>query len=147
MYKADLALNNLQWLICHKTNPNWISSCWWQPVSHLWNLLTKLAIYVIQTSVYILLHHHYWAHFVYSNSNIQEFFFFFFITQCVKARAIPCPHQPPTKCDDTVSVAQGSTATPGATKQLLPLDRVLRELYIYIYIYARSIKSRDYIGC
>ena len=26
--------------------------------------------------------------------------------------------------DNTVSVAQGSTATPGSTKQLLPLDRV-----------------------
>ena len=22
MYKEDLALNNLQWLICHKTEPN-----------------------------------------------------------------------------------------------------------------------------
>ena len=22
MYKYDLALNNLQWLICHKTQPN-----------------------------------------------------------------------------------------------------------------------------
>ena len=33
----------------------------------------------------------------------------------------------------TVSIAHGSTATPGATKQLLPPDRVLRELYIYIY--------------
>ena len=22
MYKKDLALNNLQWLICHKTKPN-----------------------------------------------------------------------------------------------------------------------------
>ena len=22
MYKPDLALNNLQWLICHKTKPN-----------------------------------------------------------------------------------------------------------------------------
>ena len=57
----------------------------------------------------------------------------FFIIQHVKARAIPCPHQPPTRGDNTGSVAQGSTATPGATKQLL--DRVLRELYIYIYIY------------
>ena len=53
----------------------------------------------------------------------------------MKARAIPCPHQPPTRGDNTVSVAQGSTATSGATKQLLPPDRVLRELYIYIYIY------------
>ena len=24
MYKPDLALNNLQWLICHKTQPNQI---------------------------------------------------------------------------------------------------------------------------
>ena len=24
MYKEDLALNNLQWLICHKTHPNQI---------------------------------------------------------------------------------------------------------------------------
>ena len=53
----------------------------------------------------------------------------------MKARAIPCPHQPPSRGDNTVSVAQGGTATPGATKQLLPPDRVLRELYIYIYIY------------
>ena len=42
--------------------------------------------------------------------------------------------------DNTVSVAQGSTATLGTTKQLLPADRVLKEFYIYIYIYARSMK-------
>ena len=35
--------------------------------------------------------------------------------------------------DNTVSVAQGSTATPGATKQLLPPDRVFkRNIYLYI---------------
>ena len=53
----------------------------------------------------------------------------------MKARAIPCPHQLPTRGDNTVSVAQDGTATPGATKQLLPPDSVLREVYIYIYIY------------
>ena len=44
--------------------------------------------------------------------------------------------------DNTVSVAQGGTATPGATKQLLPPDRVFKRniyllfvIYIYIYIY------------
>ena len=26
MYKDDLALNNLQWLICHQTKPNHISN-------------------------------------------------------------------------------------------------------------------------
>ena len=51
--------------------------------------------------------------------------------QSVKARAIPCPHQPLTRGDNTVSVAQGGIGIPGATKQLLPPDRVLRELYIY----------------
>ena len=64
----------------------------------------------------------------------------------MKARAIPCPHQPTTRGDNTVSVAQGGTATPGATKQLLPLDRVFKRIiYIYTYIYAISIKSKDYI--
>ena len=62
-------------------------------------------------------------------------YIFFFIIQRVKTRAIPYPQQPPSRGDNTVSVAQGGTATPGATKQLLPPDRVLRESYIYIYIY------------
>ena len=38
------------------------------------------------------------------------------IIQRVKARVIPCPHQPPTTGDNTILVAQGDTATPGATK-------------------------------
>ena len=66
---------------------------------------------------------------------IYIYIYIYFIIQRVKARAIPCPHQPPSRGDNTVSVAQGGTATPGATKQLLPPDRVLRESYIYIYIY------------
>ena len=46
----------------------------------------------------------------------------------MKVRAIPCPHQPPTRGDNTVSVAQGGTATPGATKQLLPPDSVFKRI-------------------
>ena len=61
-------------------------------------------------------------------------FFFFHHTTC-EARAMPSPHQPLSRGDNTVSVAQGGTATPGATKQLLLPDKVLRESYIYIYIY------------
>ena len=50
----------------------------------------------------------------------------------MKARAIPYPHQPPTRGDKTVSVAQGGTATPSATKQKLLGS--LKELYIHIYM-------------
>ena len=75
---------------------------------------------------------------VYTNT---QRIYIFCIIQRVKARAIPCLHQPPTRGDNTVSVAQGSTATPGATKQYLPPDRDWKELYIYIY--ARSTKSWD----
>ena len=69
--------------------------------------------------------------------------YIFFVIQRVKARVIPCPHQPPTRGDNTVSVAQGGTATPGTTKHLLPPDWVLREYihthtHIYIYIYIRT---------
>ena len=36
--------------------------------------------------------------------------------------------------DNTVSVAQGGTATPGATEQLLPPDRVFkRNIYLCIH--------------
>ena len=48
--------------------------------------------------------------------------------------SILCPHQPATRSDNTVSVAQGGTTTPGTTKQILPLDRVFKYIYIYIYI-------------
>ena len=64
----------------------------------------------------------------------------------------------PTRSDNTVSVSQGGTATPGATKQLVPPDRAFNiyiyiyiyiyifiYIYIYIYIYARSTKRRNYI--
>ena len=75
------------------------------------------------------------------SSNIILNLLYFFIMQRVKAHMIPCPHQLPARGDNTVSVAQGGTATPGTTKQLLPPDKVFKRI-----IYARSIKSRDYIG-
>ena len=68
----------------------------------------------------------------FGNKNINSFIDIFFIIQNVKARAIPCPHQPLTRTDNKVSVAQSGTATPGATKQLLPPDKVFKRI-IYIY--------------
>ena len=48
--------------------------------------------------------------------------------------------------DNTVSVAQGGTATPGATEQLLPPDRVFkRNIYLNIFLlntlYEKSQKT------
>ena len=66
---------------------------------------------------------------------------FFFIIQRVKASVTPCLYQPLTRGDNTVSVAQSGTATPGATKQFLPPDRVFKRIthththtHTYIYI-------------
>ena len=46
MYKIDLALNNLQWLICHKTEPNQTKPNQTIPNEYIWyshcsGLLTK----------------------------------------------------------------------------------------------------------
>ena len=74
----------------------------------------------------------------------QYIYFFFHHTMC----EITCDtllSSAANQGDNTVSVAQGSTATPGTTKQLLLSDRVFKRI-IYICTYARSIKSRDYIG-
>ena len=47
--------------------------------------------------------------------------------------------------DNTASVAQGGTATPGATEQLLPSDRVFkRNIYLYFYIHTGHCwRSKD----
>ena len=53
------------------------------------------------------------------------------------------PSSATNQSKNTFSVAQGYTATPGATQQLLSLDMVLKNyMFIYVYIYARSINSR-----
>ena len=72
------------------------------------------------------------------------YIYIFFIIQRVKARAIPCPHQSPARGDNTILVAQGGTATPGATKQLLAPDWVLRDLYIYTLAQLRAETTLDF---
>ena len=54
----------------------------------------------------------------------------------MKAHEIPCPHLPPSRGDNTVSVAQGSTATGQGIKRMI---------YIYIYIYIYNIYIYIYI--
>ena len=78
---------------------------------------------------------------------LTTFFFFFHHTTC-ESMCDTLPSSAANQGDNTVLVAQCGTTTPGANKQLLLLDRVLKELYIYIYIYiyATSINSRDYVG-
>ena len=44
MYKKDLALNSLQWLICHKTKPNRVCPCFSSNVSHVFSLPYYLLI-------------------------------------------------------------------------------------------------------
>ena len=39
-YKQDLALNNRQWLICHKTQPNQIIYIWYICIKRIWHQIT-----------------------------------------------------------------------------------------------------------
>ena len=65
-------------------------------------------------------------------------YFFFFHHKTCESTCDTLLSSTANQGNNTVSVAQGTTAAPGATKQLLPPDRVLKELYIYIYIYIRQ---------
>ena len=61
-----------------------------------------------------------------------HYFFFFFHHTC-ESTCDTLSSSATNQGDNTVLVAQGGTATPGATKQLLPPDRVFkRNIYIYI---------------
>ena len=50
--------------------------------------------------------------------------YIYIYTTCESTFDTLCTHQPLTRCDNTISVAQGGTATTGATKQILPPYRV-----------------------
>ena len=65
----------------------------------------------------------------------------------MKARAIPYPHQPLSRGDNTVSVAQGGTATPGTTKQLLLPDRVFKRIIYIAVVMSRTILPRRNRRC
>ena len=68
-----------------------------------------------------------------THTNTHIHIFFFFIIQRVKSTCDTLTSSATNQGDNTVSVAQGSTATPRTTKQLLPPDRVFkRNIYLYI---------------
>ena len=48
MYKEDLALNNLQWLICHKAQPNQIIYIWYICIKRIWHWITYNGWYAIK---------------------------------------------------------------------------------------------------
>ena len=48
MYKPDLPVNNLQWLICHKTKPNLITSKW----MHIYNMYACECAYM-HTNIHV----------------------------------------------------------------------------------------------
>ena len=55
---------------------------------------------------------------------IDIYIFFFYHTMC-ESTCDTLASSAANQGDNTVSVAQGGTATPGATEQLLPPDRVI----------------------
>ena len=48
MQKQDLQLNNLQWLICHKTKPNQIICIKYICIKRIWHLITYKGWYAIK---------------------------------------------------------------------------------------------------
>ena len=54
MYKEDLALNNLQWLICHKTKPNYVYLIYMYKEDLALNNLQWLICHKNQTNLSLL---------------------------------------------------------------------------------------------
>ena len=71
------------------------------------------------------------------------FFFFFFHHTTCESTYDTLASSAANQGDNTVSVAQGGTATPGATEQLLPPDRVFkRNIYLCIHkMYKKSLET------
>ena len=73
---------------------------------------------------------------VYMNTALKTFIYiiyiFFHHTTC-ESTCDTLASSAANQSDNTVSVAQGGTATPGATAQLLPPDRLFKKKYISMY--------------
>ena len=133
-------------MLDRKIKENWLRKICWHKLTLRYNQIWMEQHYC--TQLHVIIRKRFQENLVFL-WNIQESLFF--CKHTLHTSLIPAlahflffhhttcdtfPHQPPTASDNTVSVAQSGTATPGATKQLLPQDRVFKRIiYIYIYIY------------
>ena len=81
--------------------------------------------------IYIYIYIYIYTH---THTHTDIYFFFFHHTTC-ESMCDTLTSSAANQGNNTVSVAQGGTATPGATNQLLPLEHTHVHIYIYIYIY------------
>ena len=51
MYKEDLALNNLQWFIWEKTQPNQIIYIWYTCIKKIWHYTNQIIQIVDKTEI------------------------------------------------------------------------------------------------
>ena len=62
-------------------------------------------------------------------------YIYFFIIQRVKARAIPCPHQPPTRGDNSFGSSRRYCHSWHYQAAFATGQGIKRIIYIYVYIY------------
>ena len=73
MYKMDLALNTLQWLICHKTKLNFYKNSWWDKSLHIYpKALVERRTWLTYIEATIL----HFSHYTTGNSPAQRQFIY-----------------------------------------------------------------------
>ena len=120
-------------------------ACWNKFIKAKWQFVEFFSIMwkFGLSEIYILINIHWALLEIYKNPLILKYnhsqliffgrYIFFHHTTC-KSTCDTLSSSAANQGDNTVSVAQGGTATPGATKQLLPPDRVFkRNIYLYIH--------------
>ena len=76
---------------------------------------------------------------------VIHYFYFFFHRTTSESTCDTLTSSAAKQGDNTVSVTQGGTATPGVTKQLLPADRVSkRNIYLYFEEIEKLIRVIHY---
>ena len=115
---------------------NIFSTLWSVSQLYYYSGIASMGIFPIHTHTHTHTHTQdtYIYIYIYINfSNIYFFFLCFHHATCENT-CDTLASSAANQGDNTVSVAQGGTATPGATEQLLPPDRVFkRNIYLCMY--------------